>query len=169
MGEDEYIMLQQYHKILVAVDGSDEAELAFQKAVNVTRRNQAELLLCHVIDTRAFQSVSSFDGALVDQTTEIAKQTLDEYIKYAKDNGVKNISYTVEYGVPKPIIAKQIPEEHKIDLIMIGATGLNAVERLLIGSVSEYVIRHALCDVMVVRTDLNNKLPEPKKEDKKNK
>ncbi|EPC76844.1 Putative universal stress protein, partial [Lacticaseibacillus paracasei subsp. paracasei Lpp71] len=44
-----------------------------------------------------------------------------------------------------------------IDLIMIGATGLNAVERLLIGSVTEYVTRNALCDVLVVRTDLANK------------
>ena len=40
---------------------------------------------------------------------------------------------------------------------MIGATGLNAVERLLIGSVTEYVTRVADCDVLVVRTDLENK------------
>ena len=40
---------------------------------------------------------------------------------------------------------------------MIGATGLNAVERLLIGSVTEYVTRTAVCDVLVVRTDLDNK------------
>ncbi len=40
---------------------------------------------------------------------------------------------------------------------MIGATGLNAVERLLIGSVTEYVTRTAVCDVLVVRTDLENK------------
>jgi len=39
---------------------------------------------------------------------------------------------------------------------MIGATGLNAVERLFIGSVSEYVIRNAPCDVLVVRTNLDN-------------
>ncbi len=39
---------------------------------------------------------------------------------------------------------------------MIGATGLNAVERLLIGSVTEYVTRTATCDVLVVRTSLEN-------------
>ncbi len=42
-------MLQQYKKIMVAVDGSEEAELAFQKAVNVAIRNNGELLLAHVI------------------------------------------------------------------------------------------------------------------------
>ena len=61
-----------------------------------------------------------------------------------------------EFGSPKVIVAKQIPESENIDLIMLGATGLNAVERIFVGSVSEYVIRHARCDVMVVRTDLKN-------------
>ncbi|MGO3608506.1 MAG: universal stress protein, partial [Enterococcus sp.] len=61
------------------------------------------------------------------------------------------------------MIANQIPENNDIDLIMLGATGLNAVERLFIGSVSEYVIRNAACDVLIVRTDLDNKIPEEDK------
>lgn len=157
-------MLQQYTKIMVAVDGSSEAELAFKKAVNVANRNDAELVLAHVIDTRAFQTVSSFDGMLAEQATEMAKQTLADYETYAKDHGVKHLTQVIEYGSPKPIIAKEIPEDHEVDLIMLGATGLNAVERLFIGSVSEYVIRNASCDVLVVRTDLENKIPEDTKE-----
>ena len=70
--------------------------------------------------------------------------------------------------LPKNIIAKELPKEYNIDLIMLGATGLNAVERLFIGSVSESVIRNA-SDVLVVRTDLDNKLPKMKKnKNKKN-
>lgn len=155
-------MLQNYQKIMVAVDGSDEAELAFKKAVNVTMRNDAELLLAHVIDTRAFQSVSSFNGMLAEQATEMAKQTLEDYKQKAKDYGCEKVASVIEYGSPKAIIAKQIPEIHDVDLIMLGATGLNAVERLFIGSVSDYVIRNAACDVLVVRTDLENKLPDIK-------
>ncbi|EPH93170.1 universal stress family protein [Enterococcus faecalis 13-SD-W-01] len=155
-------MLQQYKKIMVAVDGSDEAELAFKKAVNVAKRNNAELLLAHVIDTRSFQTVSSFDGMLAEQATEMAKKTLDEYEKTAKEAGLEKVSVIIEYGSPKPIIGKQIPEENEVDLVMLGATGLNAVERLFIGSVSEYVIRHASCDVLIVRTDLENHIPEEK-------
>ncbi|MEI5995054.1 universal stress protein [Candidatus Enterococcus mansonii] len=152
-------MLQNYRKIMVAVDGSAEAELAFQKAINVAMRNDAELLLAHVIDTRAFQSVSSFDGVLAEQATEMAKQTLEGYKKQAKEHGCERVSTIIEYGSPKPIISKQLPEDHEVDLIMLGATGLNAVERLFIGSVSEYVIRTAACDVLVVRTDLENNVP----------
>ncbi len=152
-------MLQQYKKIMVAVDGSDEAELAFKKAVNVAIRNNGELLLAHVIDTRSFQTVSSFDGMLAEQATEMAKQTLADYESNAKKAGLNNVTSVVEYGSPKQMIAREIPEDNQVDLIMLGATGLNAVERLFIGSVSEYVIRNAACDVLVVRTDLENQLP----------
>lgn len=152
-------MLQQYQRIMVAVDGSSESELAFKKAVNVAQRNDSELVLAHVIDTRAFQTVSSFDGMLAEQATEMAKQTLKDYEDYARKHQVTAVKTVIEYGSPKPIIAKQLPEDHDIDLIMIGATGLNAVERIFIGSVSEYVIRHVGCDVLVVRTDLENKVP----------
>lgn len=160
-------MLQRYKKILVPVDGSREAELAFKKAVSVAKRNGDEttLHLVHVVDTRAFQNISSFDTAMVDQVTETAKKTMEGYVESAKADGVKNIDFTVEYGAPKAVIAKDIPEDQKIDLIVIGATGLNAVERLLIGSVTEYVTRTAPCDVLVVRTDLDNK-PALKKDAK---
>lgn len=157
-------MLQQYRTIMVAVDGSAEAELAFKKAVNVANRNEATLLIAHVIDTRAFQTVSSFDGMLAEQATEMAKQTLEDYTKYAKEHDCTDITTVIEYGSPKPIIAKQLPKDHDVDLIMLGATGLNAVERLFIGSVSEYVIRNAACDVLVVRTDLDNQEPKLDKE-----
>lgn len=146
-------MLQQYKRIMVAVDGSKEAEIAFKKAVNVAKRNQASLLLVHVIDTRAFQSVTSFDTVLAEQATEMAKASLKEYESSALGQGVSNVETTIEYGSPKVLIAKHIPEDKEVDLIMLGATGLNAVERLFIGSVSEYVIRHASCDVLIVRTD----------------
>ena len=146
-------MLQQYKRIMVAVDGSDEADLAFKKGVNVAKRNQAELLLVHVIDTRAFQTVTSFDSVLAEQANEMAKESLKEYTEKAKAAGVTAVKTIIEYGSPKSLIAKEIPEDNQVDLILLGATGLNAVERLFIGSVSEYVIRHSGCDVLIVRTD----------------
>lgn len=162
-------MAQQYKHILVPVDGSEEAELAFKKAVAVAKRNgeETELRLLHVVDTRAFQNISSFDSSMVEQVTETAKKTLDKYIDYAKDKGVENVNYSIEYGAPKTIIARDVPKEMNANLIMIGATGLNAVERILIGSVTEYVTRMAICDVLVVRTDLDNKPIEVDKKKKK--
>ncbi|EKW98990.1 universal stress protein [Ligilactobacillus saerimneri 30a] len=161
-------MLQKYKNILVPVDGSYESELAFKKAVAVAKRNGSDtkLHLVHVVDTRAFQNISSFDTEMVEQVTETARKTMEGYVAEGKQNGVENISYAIEYGAPKVLIAKDIPAKEHIDLILIGATGLNAVERLLIGSVTEYVTRTAACDVLVVRTDLDNKLALSKNQKK---
>ncbi|CAM2795291.1 universal stress protein [Fructilactobacillus fructivorans] len=156
-------MLQEYNNILVPVDGSYESELAFKKAVAVAKRNDAHLHIVHVVDTRAFQNISSFDTSMVEEVTQNAKKTLEQYAREAKDDGVDKVDYSIEYGAPKTIISKELPTKLNIDLIMIGATGLNAVERLLIGSVTEYVTRMAICDVLVVRTNLNNQKVDPKK------
>lgn len=150
------MMDQQFKNILVAVDGSKEAELAFKKAVNVAKRNQATLVITHIIDTRAFQSVAAFDDHLADKTTALAQETLDQLASFAKEQGVAQVTAVVEFGKPKQLIASELPTKYDVDLIVLGATGLNAVERLLIGSVSEYVIRHSRRDVLVVRTDLEN-------------
>ncbi|MEY4664544.1 universal stress protein [Weissella cibaria] len=142
-----------YKNILVPVDGSKEAEAALGKAIQVAIRNgeDANLHILHVIDTRAFQNVTDFKTTMVEQVAETAKKTLDAYLQQAKDAGVQNVDYTIEYGSPKDIIAHQAPEKLNADLIMIGATGLNAIERLLIGSVTEYVTRTANVDILIVR------------------
>ena len=52
--------------------------------------------------------------------------------------------------------ALDILKREHVDLVILGATGLNAIERMFIGSVSEYVIRNAVCDVLIVHTDMKN-------------
>ena len=100
---------------------------------------------------------------MVEQVTETAKKTLAEYEKTAQEQGISQVISKIEYGAPKTTIARNYPQDHHIDLIMIGATGLNAVERLLIGSVTEFVTRNAPCDVLVVRTDMDGQpLKTPK-------
>ena len=56
---EEKVMLQEYTKIMVGIDGSVESANAFDRAVAVARRNDAELLLVNIIDLRAFQSIST--------------------------------------------------------------------------------------------------------------
>ena len=145
-------MFHEYEKILVPIDGSKEAKLAFDKAIEVAKRN-------HVIDTRSLQTPTGFEGNFSDEIRKQAENLFAEYVEYAKTHNFTDVETVLEYGSPKAIISKQLPKDYGIDLIMMGATGLNAVERLFIGSVSEYVIRNASCDVLVVRTDLENKRP----------
>ena len=137
-------MSQKYENIMVAVDGSHEAELAFEKGVNVSLRNGSKLTIVHVIDTRALQSVSTFDA-------EVYEELQKGYKERAEKVGVQNVATVVEMGNPKVLLANDIPSKEGVDLIMVGATGLNAFERLMVGSSSEYILRHAKVDLLVVR------------------
>ena len=149
-------MFHEYSKILVPVDGSNEARLAFEKAIEVAKRNRAQVLIAHIIDTRVLQTPTGFEGNFNEEIQRQTENLFQEYRQYAQEHDFTDIDFVLEYGSPKVYISKNIPKDYQIDLIMMGATGLNAVERLFIGSVSEYVIRNASCDVLVVRTDLEN-------------
>ena len=149
-------MFHEYSKILVPVDGSNEARLAFEKAIEVAKRNRAQVLIAHIIDTRVLQTPTGFEGNFNEEIQRQTENLFQEYRQYAQEHDFNDIDFVLDYGSPKVYISKNIPKDYQIDLIMMGATGLNAVERLFIGSVSEYVIRNASCDVLVVRTDLEN-------------
>lgn len=101
-------MLQRYKNILVPVDGSREAELAFKKAVSVAKRNGDEttLHLVHVVDTRAFQNISSFDTAMVDQVTETAKKTMEGYVESAKQMVLRILTSRLNMALRKPLSQK---------------------------------------------------------------
>jgi nucleotide-binding universal stress UspA family protein len=146
-------MTLTYKNILVAVDGSKQAEWAFKKAVEVAKRNNASILLAHIIDTRTFATVEAYDNTLSERAERFAVELLESYKNEALNAGITSIQYVIDIGSPKVRIPKDIATKHEVDLIVCGATGLNAVERFFIGSVSEHITRYAKCDVLVVRTD----------------
>ena len=144
-------MIQGYKKILVGIDGSVESAHAFDKAVAVAIRNDAELLLVNVIDLRAFQSISTYDTMVADDTKRGADQLIADFADEARAAGVTRIKTIVEFGSPKVMMATTIPTEEQVDLVMIGATGLSYIERLFIGSVAQYIVTHAKCDTLIIR------------------
>ncbi|RFA32522.1 universal stress protein UspA [Virgibacillus dokdonensis] len=142
----------EYKNIVVAVDGSEASEKAFKKSLAIAKRNNdARLILAHVVDSRTFATAEAYDRTLAERADEYAKELLDSYVDNAKGAGVDDLVRCVEYGSPKVKIAKDIAKQFEADLIICGATGMNAVERFLIGSVSENITRYATCDVLVVR------------------
>ncbi len=146
-------MSLKYQNILVAVDGSKEAEWAFEKGIAIAERNDATLSLIHVIDTRSFAAIESYDRTVGERAVKYAEELLSEYKVKAAEAGLTKVNTYVEYGSPKVIIPREASKKVQADLVICGATGLNAVERFLIGSVSEHITRAAKCDVLVVRTE----------------
>lgn len=142
-----------YKNILVAIDGSKESEKAFRKAVTIAKRNDARLVIAHVVDTRSFATVEAYDRTIAERAERFANEILNDHKQIAEQAGVTKIESIVEYGSPKVKIAKDIAPNYDIDLIICGATGLNAVERFFIGSVSEHITRYSKCDVLIVRNE----------------
>ncbi len=138
-----------YKNILVALDGSVEAESALKKAIEITKRESAKLHLCHVIEFYRYPGDSGF---VKKAQEEFGNDLLKKYESFVKEHGVDNVNTILEFGSPKSVISKQIAKEVGADLIICGATGLNAVERVIVGSVSENIVRLANCDVLIVRS-----------------
>ena len=103
----------------------------------------------NVIDTRAFEA---YERSSVERAQKRSEEILNGYKEQAEAAGLDNVNVVVENGSPRTIITKELANLVNADLIICGATGLNSVERFLIGSVSEAIVRSATCDVLVVRT-----------------
>ena len=80
-----------YKNILVAVDGSEEAEWAFKKAIYVAKLNNSTLVLAHIIDTRTFATVEAYDRTIAERAEIFANELLENYKKEANDAGVADV------------------------------------------------------------------------------
>lgn len=138
-----------YKNILVPIDNSHQSNLAFQKALNVAD-NQTHLHLVHVIDTRVFDNVEVADDEIIEKVSNTARKKLEEMVTIAEKTDIPT-NYSIEYGSPKLLISKDIPQNEHSDLIRMGATGMHEIEKLFLGSVAEYVAQRAVCDVLIVR------------------
>jgi nucleotide-binding universal stress UspA family protein len=139
-------MAIQYKSILVAVDGSEEAEYSFHKAIDIAKRNQgSKLTIANVFNT------SSYERTTDDRAQKASEDLVSSYKALAEAQGVENVKAVIEYGSPKTLITREIAASVEADLIVCGATGLNAVERFITGSVTGAIVRSAKCDVLVTR------------------
>lgn len=140
-----------YQHILVALDGSDQSEKAFHEAVRIAKEEQATLYLATIINDAEFTTSPFSFEELYDLEKHKSEEMLTEKAKQASEIGVKTVKKIVELGSPKRYLANTISENYAIDLIVLGATGRGAIQRTLIGSTIDYVVNHALCNVLVVR------------------
>lgn len=146
---------QTYKNILVGVDGSDQANLAYERAIEVARRNEGRVIVAHIIENQIYtlMGYSTLNDNLIDQETESAKELLNDCKNYASSVDFHKVEAVVTYGSPKEMMSHELPEKYDVDLIMVGQSGLNAVERMMMGSVSSYIIRQAPCDVLIVHSE----------------
>ncbi|WP_084019324.1 universal stress protein [Desulfuribacillus alkaliarsenatis] len=143
-----------YKKVLLAMDRSNESEKAFNRAVSIARDNQAILTIVHAlgIPTDYDYKLLAPDDDKRDLAREEAGKMLNTYKEKAFQQGVTAVDLVIKHGMAKRVLTEDVIPSVQPDLVVVGATGMSALDRILIGSVSEYVVRHSPVDVLVVRS-----------------
>lgn len=157
-------MTTMYNRILVALDFPEPA--VFEAALSIAEATEANLLILHAINERDANSPVSPIATAWDFETPMAEEAWKTYQKQWKAYAAKSLDILRDYtgraeavGVTADFIQAtndpgraicESAQTWKADLIVMGTHQRRGLQELLIGSVSNYVIHHAPCSVMVV-------------------
>lgn len=146
------------YKVVVGIDYSDTSTLALQSALSMAvRRPDVQIYALTVAEgllSRPEEIVEEAQREFRDQ----AQSTLDGYLaeqievfeKTGRRINRKRVGAAVDFGSPTERILA-LAEDLKADMIVVGTHGRKGIQRLMVGSVAENVLRHARCPVLVVR------------------
>jgi nucleotide-binding universal stress UspA family protein len=146
-----------YRRILVPVDGSATSGAGVKEALKLAKQQHAKLRLLHVVDE--FHVFSTPDGglnagAVVDSLKRGGRRLLERTERLAASQGVKPESAMVENlsGRVADIVVQQA-RRWRADLIVMGTHGRRGMNRALLGSDAELVVRQAPVPVLLVRSN----------------
>ncbi|MEO6849473.1 MAG: universal stress protein [Mucilaginibacter sp.] len=147
-------------KILIAIDDSKTSEHAAVYGFDLARLYNAEVCLVHIVEPMTLPSSGTdmisgnpFEGAMAGDL-EIIKAQTDSSDNILQKTEMKfgadlKVTHFTEYGSPATGIVDR-SKEFKADLIVLGTHGRTGLDRLLMGSVAEHVVRHSEVPVLVV-------------------
>ena len=151
-----------FQKILIATDGSKCSQNAVLQGMETAKLMGAKVYALYVLDKDAYippvLETSIHLGSNWDVTEEMLRQEGDDAIQYAKKVAAdKEIDYegVVVEGNPAHTIL-EFAEQNKVDMIIIGTLGKSGLERFLLGSVADKVVRHSRISVLVVKKQKQN-------------
>ena len=152
-------------KILLATDGSEEAALAARTAVDIAQKTDSELHVVYVGSSLEYvgmgpPQVADIPAPTQEQLSAEARQLLDAEVEQVKAAGGTVAQAHLGVGVPDREIV-ELAEKLGAGLVVMGSRGRGGIRRALMGSVSDSVVRHAHCPVLVVRTENSEREEEP--------
>ncbi len=144
----------ELRNILVATDGSRYSDAAASEAISIAKQCGANLVVVSVVPSEA---ESPFDivhsemqkGLIADKEFQEAEKNIKSVKNLAEKEGI-NVSGFILAGRPYEAII-DTAKEKRADLIVVGSHGRTGIARLLMGSVTERVIGHAECAVLIVK------------------
>ncbi|WP_233085653.1 universal stress protein [Methanococcoides orientis] len=142
----------EYKKILIATDGSENADSAVLSGIDIAKKLDAKVYAVCVVPTHPSSSMPIGSRMMQWEVPfkvmmEEARKAVEQVADACSSSGVAVETLVLE-GHPAEEIIKYA-EENKMDLIVMGSLGKTGLTRLLLGSVAEEVLRHSKVDVMV--------------------
>ncbi|HVF00159.1 MAG TPA: universal stress protein [Rubrobacteraceae bacterium] len=141
-------------KILLAIDGSEEAALATEAATELSKNTASEVHLTYVVpmvDPLPYLADEVREDKF-EQAKKDAGEFLDKQAQQIRAGGGSVTEMHVRTGSPEHQIVN-LGDDLGVGLIVIGSRGVTGMRRALMGSVSDSVVRHAHCPVLVVRKE----------------
>lgn len=148
-----------YQKILTPLDFSPGSETIFNQALEIAQQNQASLMLLHCISSESYLPYGSFVGEswgnlstlLIENLEQEKERAIAKLSDYAQKAEKKGVPAEWDWKVGEAgIWIRKISEAWQADLIVLGRRGLSGLSEILMGSVSNYVVHHVACAVLVV-------------------
>jgi nucleotide-binding universal stress UspA family protein len=139
--------VMKHERMLIATDGSKHSASALCQAISLAKAFKCKLFILHAIDMNP--QYLSLSPKLEEMMEKDAALVLEEAEKMATDAGIHCETILNIADMPYKAIINTAKKE-KIDLIIMGTHGKNALEKLVMGSVTRQVIGHISCAVMVV-------------------
>ncbi|MFW6318509.1 MAG: universal stress protein [Halorubrum sp.] len=142
-----------YDRILVPTDGSAEGERAVGHALDIAAVHDATVHAVHVVDTASYAGMpmeASWEG-VSELLRGDAAEAVREVEELAAGTGIDVDTAVVEGSPAREIV--RYAEGNGCDLIVMGTHGRGGIDRLLLGSVAEKVVRAAAVPVLTVRLD----------------
>ena len=145
-----------YHNILVAIDGSNTAELALLEAIKLAKELKGQLRIVNVVDVVHFVQDTEFFNQMEiwDAIRKEGKDILDKALARAHDAWSRAETKLIEIDTLGRRIPEVIAEEAQAwpaDLIIIGTHGRRGISHLFLGSVAENVVRVATKPVLLIQ------------------
>lgn len=145
-----------YRRILVPIDGSTTAERGLQEAIGLAKTFDASLVLLSIVEfhpmTSEMASASAWE-LLCAGLREHHRAVLDRAHDAARSAGVASEAHLKDAAAARVCdVILAAARDHACDLIVMGTHGRHGLERALIGSDAERVLREAPCAVLLVRT-----------------
>lgn len=151
-------------KIILAIDGTKYSDAAIKAVSKFNFGEDVELKIITVVDLALPMAIDLYAGYLPSSTDieNVAKENAALILENTKNQILntiqnKNVIITTEVliGSPERRIV-EASEDFEANLIIVGSHGYNSWERLFLGSVSDAVVHHAPCSVLVIRNDKYN-------------